>query len=155
MLGRLPEPETLLLEYFVPFRLNRLADAVSVNLSGIYRKRFGLDIPEWRILVTVGRRKECTAQHVAASTRMHKTRVSRAVASLESRKLLARTARQADGREMPLKLTREGRRLYAALVPLALQHETDLLSCLSRSERNALLDALSKLEASLELCGDE
>jgi DNA-binding MarR family transcriptional regulator len=155
MLAPTSPPDALLLEYFLPFRLNRLAEAVSVNLSEIYRDRFGLEIAEWRILVTVGQRGKCTAQFVALSTRMHKTRVSRAVASLEVRKLLARTVDQADGREMSLQLTREGRRMYEALVPLALRREADLLSCLSRPERRAFLAALSKLEASLELRDDE
>ena len=91
MLAPKSPPDTLLLEYFVPFRLNRLAETVSVNLSGIYRNRFGLEIPEWRVLVTVGQREECTAQLVASSTRMHKTRVSRAVASLEARNLVSRS----------------------------------------------------------------
>jgi len=148
-------PDSLQLEHFVPFRLNRLADALSVNLSEIYRDRFGLDIPEWRILVTVGQREACTAQFVAASTRMHKTRVSRAVASLEARKLLVRTVNRTDGREMALELTREGRRMYAALVPLALLRESQLLSCLSRAERVAFLAAVAKLEASLALRHDE
>jgi DNA-binding MarR family transcriptional regulator len=147
--------DSLLLENFVPFRLNRLADAVSVNLSEIYRDRFGLDIPEWRILVTVGQRGECTAQFVAASTRMHKTRVSRAVASLEARKLLARNVNQADGREMSLHLTRDGWRIYDTLVPLALRREAELLSCLPPAERRAFLAALTTLEASMELVKDE
>jgi DNA-binding MarR family transcriptional regulator len=155
MLARLSRPGTLLLEHFVPFRLNRLADAVSVNLSEIYRDQFGLEIPEWRILVTVGQCEECTAQFIASSTRMHKTRVSRAVAGLKARKLLARTSKQADGREISLRLTQEGRQVYAALVPLALHRESQLLSCLSRAERNSFLAALSKLEAALKLRQDE
>jgi DNA-binding MarR family transcriptional regulator len=154
MLEQLNQADTLLLEYFVPFRLNRLADAVSVNLSEIYRDRFGLEISEWRVLVTLGQRRECTAQHIASSTRMHKTRVSRAVASLEDRKLLARTSNRGDGREIPLGLTKAGRRIYSALVPLALQRECQLLSCLSDGERLAFLDAMTKLERALELHGD-
>ena len=150
-----PPLDRLLLEHFVPFRLNRLADAVSVNLSEIYRDRFGLEISEWRILVTVGQREACTAQFVAASTRMHKTRVSRAVAALEGRKLVARTVNAADGREMALELTPDGRRLYAALAPLALQRERRLLACLTRAERGAFLAALTKLEASLAVRADE
>jgi DNA-binding MarR family transcriptional regulator len=142
---------TLLLDGFVPFRLNRLADAVSLNLSEIYRDRFGLEIPEWRVLVTVGQCRECTAQHVASSTRMHKTRVSRAVAALEERKLLARTCSGEDGRERRLCLSPGGRRMYSSLVPLALERERQLLSCLSDSQRRALLAALTLLEGSLEL----
>src|SRR5208283_4123466 len=110
----------LQLSEFVPFRLNRLAAAVSEYLSVIYRERFGLGIPEWRVLVTIGRHADCTAQQIADSTRMHKTRVSRAVAALRRRALLGRAPSTLDGRELHLRLTAAGRRLYASLVPLAL-----------------------------------
>jgi DNA-binding MarR family transcriptional regulator len=148
-------PDNLLLAQFVPFRLNRLADAVSRNLSQVYRHRFGLDIPEWRVLVTVGQRQDCTAQHIVLSTRMHKTRVSRAVASLEERELIARTSNCDDAREMRLQLTKAGRRIFAALAPLALERERTLLSCLSDAQRQAFLAGLSRLEKSLDLHADE
>jgi DNA-binding MarR family transcriptional regulator len=154
MLDEPVRSDTLLLDDFVPFRLNRLADAVSLNLSEIYRDRFGLEIPEWRVLVTVGQCRECTAQQVAFSTRMHKTRVSRAVASLEERKLLARAANAEDARERWLCLSPAGRRMYSSLVPLALERERQLLACLSDSQRTALLAALRLLEESLELEND-
>jgi DNA-binding MarR family transcriptional regulator len=141
----------LRLEEFVPFRLNRLADAVSLNLSDIYRDRFGLEIPEWRVLVTIGQFQERTAQQISLSTRMHKSRVSRAVASMEDRKLVERTSNAEDGREMRLCLTKAGERMYAALVPLALERERELLSCLSDSERRIFLTAITQLEGSLEL----
>jgi DNA-binding MarR family transcriptional regulator len=146
---------TLLLADFVPFRLNRLADAVSRDLSEIYRDRFHLEIPEWRVLVTIGEPGHCTAQHIASSTRMHKTRVSRAVASLEERKLIARAANSADGRELRLHLTKSGRRIYQALVPLALQRERELLSCFGVEQRRAFLTALMRLEKSLKIQSEE
>ena len=141
----------LQLERFVPFRLNRLAVAVSENLSQIYRETFGLDVPEWRVLVTVCAGNGCTAQHIVASTRMHKTRVSRAVAGLVHRKLIEQTANPADAREMPLHATRAGEQLYQRLVPLALAREQEILSCLDTVQRQAFLDALDRLEASLDL----
>ncbi len=147
--------EALVLADFVPFRLNRLADAVSRNLSEVYRRRFGLEIPEWRVLVTVGQRGDCTAQHIAASTRMHKTRVSRAVSGLEQRKLLARKLSGEDGRELRLHLTPAGRRTYEELVPLALERERSLLACLEAGGQRGFLAALSALEHSLGLARDE
>ena len=141
----------LQLSKFVPFRLNRLALAVSEHLSAIYRERFGLEIPEWRVLVTVGLQPDCTAQQIADSTRMHKTRVSRAVAALRRRSLLERAPSTRDGRELHLRLTGAGRRLYASLVPLAVAREEELLACLGVAHRNALLEGLSLLESTLGL----
>lgn len=141
----------LQLSNFVPFRLNRLAAAVSEYLSDIYRKRFGLQTPEWRVLVTIGRRADCTAQQIAASTRMHKTRVSRAVAALRKRGLIERVPNSRDARELHLRLTGAGRRSYTALVPLALARERLLLSCLDAAQRRGLLAGLNRLEESLGL----
>jgi DNA-binding MarR family transcriptional regulator len=142
---------TFRLADFVPFRLNRLADAVSQDLSAIYRDRFGLEIPEWRVLVTVGHRRDCTAQHVAASTRMHKTRVSRAVASLSKRKLVERVSCADDGRELRLRLTKPGQKVYDVLVPLALERERTLLGKLSKGQARAFIGGLSELEGALRL----
>ena len=143
-------PELRLSE-FVPFRLNRLATAVSEYLSVIYRERFDLEIPEWRVLVTIGRHVGCTAQQIAHSTRMHKTRVSRAVAALRRRALLESAPGTLDARELHLRLTPSGRRIYASLVPLALARESELLACLGAAQRNALKRGIKLLESSLGL----
>jgi len=74
---------------FVPFRLNRLASEVSSALSSEYHKRYGLDIPEWRVLATLGLRREaCSAQYIAHCTRTHKSTISRAVTALMKRQLV-------------------------------------------------------------------
>jgi DNA-binding MarR family transcriptional regulator len=150
----LEEPVILELGKFVPFRLNRLAEAVSQDLSKIYRHRFQLEIPEWRVLVTVGGSRSCTARYIAASTRMHKTRVSRAVASLETRDLIEKDVSARDGRELPLRLSKAGRRVYSALVPQALQRERELLSCLTEPEQRLFAKVLTRLETSLGVEND-
>ena len=142
---------TLQLARFVPFRLNRLAGAVSQHLAVIYRGRYALEVPEWRVLATVAERAGCTAQYVAASTAMHKTRVSRAIAQLRRRGLIARAAARGDRRALRLSLTRAGRCLYGELVPLALARERALLGCLSAPERRAFARALTRLERLLRL----
>ena len=136
---------------FVPYRLNRLAVGVSDHLADIYRQRFGLDIPQWRVMATVGSRHGCTAQYIAASTRMHKTRVSRAIGELEERDLIERASSTADRREREVRLTKSGRRMYMGLVPLVLERERELLGCLSKEQLRGFLSGLEALEAFLGL----
>ncbi|HVS77178.1 MAG TPA: MarR family transcriptional regulator [Steroidobacteraceae bacterium] len=148
---RVPSEPALELAAFLPYRLNRLAVGVSNHLSDIYRERFGLDVPEWRVMATVGSRHGCTAQHIAESTRMHKTRVSRAIAHLEERDLIERASSAADRREREVRLTKAGRRMYAELVPVVLERERELLACLSREQLRGLLAGMETLERFLGL----
>ncbi|MGH6766906.1 MAG: MarR family winged helix-turn-helix transcriptional regulator, partial [Bradyrhizobium sp.] len=121
---------------FVPFRLNRLAAEVSAALSVEYQERYGLDIPEWRVLATLGFRQDaCSAQYIAHCTRTHKSTISRAVTALMQRQLVERVANVDDRREFRLRMTRKGRALYEELIPRLLRREQQILSCLSARER--------------------
>src|SRR5712671_4645881 len=117
---------------FVPFRLNRLAAEVSHALSLEYQERYGLDIPGWRVLATLGFRKDpCSAQFIAQCTRTHKSTISRAVTALMGQQIVERVENENDRREFRLRLTRKGRALYEELFPRLLQREQDILGCLS------------------------
>jgi DNA-binding MarR family transcriptional regulator len=72
----------LKLDEFLPYRLNVVASLVSLALSRIYVDRYGIGVPEWRILVTLGQFEVMTAKAVGAHSHMHKTKVSRAVSTL-------------------------------------------------------------------------
>ncbi len=101
---------TLDLFKFVPFRLNRLAAEVSAALSSEYRERYGLDIPEWRVLATLGFRNEaCSAQYISHCTRTHKSTISRAVTALMKRQLVERVENADDRREFQLRMTPQGK----------------------------------------------
>jgi DNA-binding MarR family transcriptional regulator len=137
---------------FVPFRLNRLAAEVSSALSVEYQERYGLDIPEWRVLATLGFRNEaCSAQYIAHCTRTHKSTISRAVTALMKRQLVERVENADDRREFALRMTRKGKALYEELIPRLLRREQEILSCLSAQERKDFAMLLGKIENSLDL----
>jgi DNA-binding MarR family transcriptional regulator len=137
---------------FVPFRLNRLAAEVSAALSGEYQERYGLDIPGWRVLATLGFRNDaCTAQYIAHCTRTHKSTISRAVTALMQRQLVERVENEDDRREFALRMTRKGKALYEELIPRLLRKEQEILSCLSAAERKDFALMLGKIEQSLGL----
>ena len=137
---------------FVPFRLNRLAAEVSAALSSEYRERYGLDIPEWRVLATLGFRNDaCSAQYIAHCTRTHKSTISRAVTTLMTRQLIERVENEDDRREYRLRLTRKGKTLYEELIPRLLRKERNILECLSAREQKEFAAMLGKIERSLGL----
>jgi DNA-binding MarR family transcriptional regulator len=150
-----PEDAPLKLEKFLPYQLNVVATLVSLALSRVYARRYGIGVPEWRVLVTLGQYGVMTGNAIGAHTHMHKTKVSRAVALLETRALLVRRANRADMRESFLSLTANGRVMYEELAPHALEFTRRLTEILTPSDREAFDRAIKQLtERSAELVAE-
>jgi DNA-binding MarR family transcriptional regulator len=129
---------TLELDRFLPYRLSVLSNIVSTAISGAYEKRFGLTIPEWRVMAVLAMTPGLSAAEVAQRTAMDKVAVSRAVASLlRARRIVRQTAR-ADRRRSLLRLSAAGEKVYAQVVPMALDYERDLLAPLSLKDREVV-----------------
>ena len=140
-----PTEETLLeLQGFLPHRLNVLSSLVSQALTRVYG-RYGIGIPEWRVLVSLGQFGVMTGKAIGTRTHMHKTKVSRAVAQLEQRKLLARRANRDDLREAFLSLTPAGRAIYEELAPRALEFTDRLSEVVAPDDRAAFDRAVKQL----------
>jgi DNA-binding MarR family transcriptional regulator len=135
----------LKLETFLPYRLNVVASLVSQALSRVYADRYGIGVPEWRVLVTLGQFGMMTGKAIGAHSHMHKTKVSRAVALLEKRKLVARRANRADLRESFLALTPAGRAMYEDLAPIALDFAKRLAEVVDPTDRAAFERAVDRL----------
>jgi DNA-binding MarR family transcriptional regulator len=137
----------LKLEQFLPYQLNVVASLTSQALSRVYARRHSIGVPEWRVLVTLGQYGVMTAKAIGAHTHMHKTKVSRAVALLEKRRLVARRANREDMREAFLSLTTAGRVMYEEVAPHALEFARRLTDILSPGDREAFDRALKQLTA--------
>jgi DNA-binding MarR family transcriptional regulator len=135
----------LRLEEFLPYRLNVVSSLTSQALSSIYAERYRIGVPEWRVLVTLGQYGVMTGKAVGAHSHMHKTKVSRAVALLERRKLVARRANKADMREAFLSLTPAGRAIYEELAPIALEFVARLGKDLAPADRQTFERVLTLL----------
>ena len=42
------------LDQFLPYRINVLANLISLALSRVYSRRYRIGVPEWRVLVVLG-----------------------------------------------------------------------------------------------------
>lgn len=141
-----PEVPVLALERFLPYRLSILTNVVSAAIAGAYAQRFGLTIPEWRVMAVLGREPGLSAAEVGERTAMDKVAVSRAVARLVGSRRVARRIARTDRRRSRLELTPAGRAVYGKIVPLVLGYERRLLAALSPAEASGLDAALAKLQ---------
>lgn len=139
--------EELILEDFLPYRLSILSNTVSSKIALAYEKRFGLSIPEWRVIAILGRFPGLSAVDVAERTLMDKVAVSRAVTKLVKNGRIDREFADADRRRSILNLSDEGRRVHDDIAPLALQFERDLLLGLTEDEIKTLDIIMARLLA--------
>ncbi|MGB5078871.1 MAG: MarR family winged helix-turn-helix transcriptional regulator [Sphingorhabdus sp.] len=137
--------QQLKLAEFLPYQLSITSNAVSDLISRAYRGRFGLKIPEWRLMAVLGEINAATQRELVAATAMDKVTVNRASKALEDRGLIGRAPNIADGRSHHLALTQTGRELYEQIVPLALSVEAELEKILGSGEAKVLEQMLSQL----------
>ena len=135
---------------FLPYQLSIASNAVSSLIAERYRKRFGLKIPEWRVIAVLG---DAASDHgliqraLMWAILMDKVAVNRAVRVLEERGLIARLPNPVDGRSQLLELTAEGRAIHAEVMPLALATERDLLARFAPAEQALLRAMLEQVRA--------
>ncbi len=134
------------LDNFLPYRLSVLNNLVSRALAEQYQARFGLSIPEWRVMANLGRAAPLSANEVAERTSMDKVKVSRAISRMHDAGLVKRETDPRDNRMVRLQLSVRGKRIYDKIAPMALAWEREFLSVLSDSEIAAFDRILSKLD---------
>ena len=145
----------LTLETFMPYRLNVLAEVVSQSLARLYSDRYDIGIPEWRVMATLGQYQTMTAKQVGEHSRMHKTKVSRAVAALEAKDLLQRQTDAGDKRAAFLSLSNKGRSIYNALKPVAQEFSQALEAVLDLEDIKAFDRILRILQERSEELAEE
>ncbi len=138
--------KSLRLDDYLPYRLSVAANAVSRLVARAYEDRFGLSVPQWRLMAVLGEASPLTPQKLCGRTVMDKVTVMRAARVLLQRKLVRRLPNALDGRSHRLVLTSAGRRMYARIAPLALAYEARLMAGLARTEVAQLEMCLRRLQ---------
>jgi DNA-binding MarR family transcriptional regulator len=138
--------ERLVLENFLPYRLSVLSNRLSAAIAESYSRRFGLSIPEWRVMAVLALDPGLSAAEVADRTAMDKVAVSRAVSRLLTTGRARRETAPGDRRRHVLELTADGKRIYRRIAPALRRYETELLANLDPGERRLLGELLQRLE---------
>lgn len=139
------EEPTFDLNGFVPYLLNQAAEETSRGFEAFYKSRFGMLRAEWRVVFHLGHYGPMTARDICARARMHKTKISRAVQALETKRYLLRKPCRTDLRQERLSLTREGERVFRELVKEAQRFDANLLKGFTAAECAQIREMLKRL----------
>ncbi|UYV38755.1 MarR family transcriptional regulator [Rhodobacteraceae bacterium D3-12] len=129
------------LQNFLPYLLNQAAEESSLAFQQVYKGRYGMLRTEWRVLFHLGIYGRMTAREIGHRSKMHKTKISRAVAKLAERRFVTRERDEDDRRLELLELTQAGQRAYRDLRQVAMAYDAKLSARFS-DEENALLRRL-------------
>jgi len=135
---------------YVPYRLSVAANAVSQLIARAYEDRFGLKVPQWRLIAVLADEGPLTPQALCERTVMDKVTVTRAAQGLVKRRLARREPNASDGRSHRLWLTRAGTDLHRHIAPLALDYERQLLAGFGTQDIERLKQQLQRLQTSAE-----
>ncbi|MEO1537677.1 MAG: MarR family winged helix-turn-helix transcriptional regulator [Pseudomonadota bacterium] len=123
LIGAPVKPE---LSDFLPYLLNRAAEAVSRDFQPHYKHSYGMLRTEWRVLFHLGHYGTMTATEICDKADLHKTKVSRAVTALEEKRFLSRETVEKDRRAEALSLTARGRTAFDDLAVAARDYDATL-----------------------------
>jgi len=133
------------MDRFLPYLVNKLASRLSNELAAVYQRRFGITIPEWRVIAHLAANRNVSIREIFDRVAMDKAKVSRAAARLELSGHVKKTVNAADRRLIELQLTAKGQKLFENIEPLALAYEREALSALSPQEAELFRTLIGKL----------
>ena len=133
-------------------RLMVLANLLKRGAILRYKRLAGLSSVEFGLVASMGRRPPMSVISLAAAVGMDKGQISRALAELVSRKLVAKAVNPQDNREVLVCLTRTGLAAHDTIVAGAQERNRRLLELLGPEELKlflAQIDLLSEAAADM------
>jgi DNA-binding MarR family transcriptional regulator len=140
----------------INYRIYALASSLSKGAMRFYQAKFGIALPEMRLLSTLGSHRRLSSLELVKLTAMDKGLVSRVLAGLAKRNLVQDVPAAAGSSRRIWKLTAAGSALVTRLRPVWQEREGRLQTDLSPKEHKLLLRLLETLfHASEKLRAEE
>ena len=141
-----PAPITVMLSS----RLMVLANLLKRGAMLRYKRLAGVSSVEFGLVASLGRRPPMSVARLAEAVGQDKGQISRALAELVARKLIAKSANPKDSREVLVSLTATGLAAHDAIVAGAQERNRRLLEHLSKDEFDKLLAQIEHLTVTAE-----
>ena len=132
------------LNEMLAYKVAMLSNDLSQSLASIYRP-FGLSMPEWRVVATLGNNNAMLSKNIAVATRLDKVQISRALQQLENKQLVIRMASERDKRAVNVALSEKGKNIFNEITPLVSQWQAEKIKNITADEYNTFLKVMNSL----------
>ena len=134
----------------INFRVHTLASSLFKGAMQYYVARFGVGLPEMRVLSNLGREGPLAAHEIVALTAMDKALVSRVLGALNHRGYVTSLSPKTNPRRCTWTLSRAGRELVRRLQPEWRRREAIIQAGITEAEREILGELLDRMFAASE-----
>ncbi|MPY72361.1 MAG: MarR family transcriptional regulator [Alphaproteobacteria bacterium] len=134
----------LRLNSYLPYLVNRVGQRLVAGFTPALRAQ-GMDVQMWRVMIVLHAEGPQSAGALSRLTSINLSTLSRLVARMEEKRLVARRRDGADARSVVVAPTEEGRRRTEALLPAAAALEA--AADFTEAELATLKSLLAKLYA--------
>lgn len=129
------------------YRVSRTATLMSRGAALRYRREFDVSLGEWRALALLHGSSTQSLIQLSRAAGLDKAQMSRVVASLVKRGLVAREMSSQGGRAIELGLTVQGEHVFSALIESAAERDRVFREALTAAELRSFNIILKKLGA--------
>lgn len=136
------------LKVYMPFLVNRAGSILADSFSKVL-EHHSLNVPMWRLLVTVNDEEGLRAGQLASLTSVEPWTVSRLLKDLVKKNLIRREHESDDARAVTIYPTEKGRQTVTELIPHALHLEATALKGFTSLEIKQLQNLLARLYENL------
>lgn len=129
--------DTLTLDDDISVLVVRAANKLTAHSSRVMRSRYGVGAIEWRMLVMLTLEPDIPASRATEAVGIDKAAVSRALASLHDRGLVAAVESARDPRRKTWRLTDAGAHLHDTILVWARHRDAAMLAGIPETDREA------------------
>src|SRR5258707_182664 len=124
------------------YRFNMIARALGQHILLHVSREHRLNLAEYRILSTLANRVSPSVKDIALHAQLDKAQVTRALAELIGRGLVAQIVDSRDRRLRKIELTQAGQAVVEAILPFSIERQRRLEKSLTKEELQVLWKAL-------------
>lgn len=140
----------MLMDSTLTFRLTGVANRLNRSASAFYSRRYGVGVQEWRLLLVLGRGGKMTVGDAANAADIDTAAASRALKTLNDRKLVSLEMTRSRGRATIARLTDTGQALFAQLREASAERASQISDGLNPEEIQQINAQLTRILTNIE-----